>query len=799
MQISYEWLMEYIPFEVSVDELSEILTTIGLEVEDVELKESIKGSLNGVVVGEVITCEPHPNADRLRKTKVNVGGAELLDIVCGAPNVAQGQKVLVAQVGTHLYPNNSTEPLVIKPSKIRGEKSEGMLCAEDELGLGQSHDGILVLDASIEVGTPASEVFNIPAPQVVFHIGLTPNRSDAMSHIGVAQDVIAYWNYHKNTQYEINQVVSNDLVFGNDPQVQVHIKDEDLCSRFATAIVNGVQVAPSPEWLKKRIESIGLRSINNIVDVSNYILHEWGQPIHIYDFAKINGGQIFVQNPEQYEKLITLDKQEIKLHEEDIVIADAQQALGLAGVMGGLSSSVTDETQIIMIESASFNPKWIRRTSLRHDLRTDAAVHFEKSTSIDKVDKALLRTIELIQKVAGGSVTSPLIDIYPKVKDKKQVDFLFNYIRTICGKNYSKEEILKILTQLGFDILKSDDDGASVLVPYSKSDIALPADIAEEILRIDGLNNIAMPSTIQFTLQSKKKTSRQFNNKMCDYLSHFGFQEILTNSIINSKNYPNDNIVKMMNSLTSELDAMRPSLQRSGLEVIEYNINRGQKNLLIYELGQVYKVIEEGQYHQSSVLGIWVTGLLSPKQWSGSEVKVDIYWLKGVVQNLFQHVGVKKYQMHIEDDQLLYKVGKDILASIQIVDKKTIQNIGIKQDVIYAELYPEVMFKYANSQIQFKPLNKYPQMDRDLSIILSDEKKFVDIEKVNAKIKSPLLKNIKVFDIYSGENLGSNKKSWSLNYTFISDERTLTDKEVDEAMANIMELYQKELAAEIRK
>lgn len=799
MQISYEWLMEYIPFEVSVDEMSEILTTIGLEVEDVELKESIKGSLNGVVVGEVITCEPHPNADRLRKTKVNVGGAELLDIVCGAPNVAQGQKVLVAQVGTHLYPNNSTEPLVIKPSKIRGEKSEGMLCAEDELGLGQSHDGILVLDASIEVGTPASEVFNIPAPQVVFHIGLTPNRSDAMSHIGVAQDVIAYWNYHKNTQYEINQVVSNDLVFGNDPQVQVHIKDEDLCSRFATAIINGVQVAPSPEWLKKRIESIGLRSINNIVDVSNYILHEWGQPIHIYDFAKINGGQIFVQNPEQYEKLITLDKQEIKLHEEDIVIADAQQALGLAGVMGGLSSSVTDETQIIMIESASFNPKWIRRTSLRHDLRTDAAVHFEKSTSIDKVDKALLRTIELIQKVAGGSVTSPLIDIYPKVKDKKQVDFLFNYIRTICGKNYSKEEILKILTQLGFDILKSDDDGASVLVPYSKSDIALPADIAEEILRIDGLNNIAMPSTIQFTLQSKKKTSRQFNNKMCDYLSHFGFQEILTNSIINSKNYPNDNIVKMMNSLTSELDAMRPSLQRSGLEVIEYNINRGQKNILIYELGQVYKVIEEGQYHQSSVLGLWVTGLLSPKQWSGSEVKVDIYWLKGVVQNLFQHVGVKKYQMHIEDDQLLYKVGKDILASIQIVDKKTIQNIGIKQDVIYAELYPEVMFKYANSQIQFKPLNKYPQMDRDLSIILSDEKKFVDIEKVNAKIKSPLLKNIKVFDIYSGENLGSNKKSWSLNYTFISDERTLTDKEVDEAMANIMELYQKELAAEIRK
>lgn len=798
MQISYEWLSEYLPIKIEVEQLSEILTTIGLEVENIELKESIKGSLKGVFIGEVIECEPHPNADRLRKTLVKINENDLLPIVCGAPNVAKGQKVVVATAGTTLYPKNLPEGLTLKATKIRGEKSEGMICAEDELGLGESHDGIMVLDHSAVVGTPAADYFQLPEPQIIFHIGLTPNRSDAMSHLGVASDVLAYWNYHNKTNYKLNFQLNNSLEYADIDKPTIILDNLEICKRFASLVIDKVQVGKSPEWLKNRLESIGIRSVNNIVDVSNYVLHEMGQPIHIYDYNTIHESTLHVKNVPTGTEFITLNQQQIKLNAEDIVIADNEKVLGLAGVMGGKTSSVNESTTKVLIESASFHPKWIRRTSIRHQMRTDAAVHFEKSTSIDKVDKALLRTADLLLQIAGGKITSYLNDIYPEKIEKKTVEFSYSYIRKICGKNYEENDIDSILLNLGIEIADKKDDKCTVLIPYHKTDIFQAADIAEEILRIDGLNNVEIGNTIRFSIQTKKQSDRKFYNKISDHLSHNGFREILTNSIVNSQHYQVENIVRMMNSLSSELDAMRPELCRSGLEVIEYNLNRGSKNLFFYEIGNVYHR-KENDFVQSPMLSIWCTGLLQPKQWMSAEVKVDIYWLKGILQNLWTFLGIKKYTIAEDGNKLVYKIGADEIASITILSKKELNKIGIKQDVFYAEVHLKHLSKYTNTSTKYKPLNKFPSVDRDLSIIINKDKKFVEIDKVNSKIKAPILKSISVFDLYEGESIGKNNKSWSMNYIFHADDRTLTDTEVDEVMNTIMELYQKELQAEIRK
>jgi phenylalanyl-tRNA synthetase beta chain len=799
MTISYQWLLDYLPVPLPVGQLSNILTSIGLEVEAVEKAEAVKGGLEGLVIGEVLTCIPHSNADKLKVTTVNTGNGAALNIVCGAPNVAAGQKVVVATVGTTVHPV-SGEAFIIKKAKIRGADSEGMLCAEDEIGLGASHAGIMVLPEDAVVGTPAKEYFKIPQSDFAIHIGLTPNRSDANSHIGVARDVCAYLTHHTGEAYTVKLPEAHlpQASIAENP-IQVTVTATEACPRYMGLFINGLKVGTSPEWLKQRLNTIGVRSINNVVDATNYILHEYGQPLHAFDAAKIKGNKINVRFEAEGTKFTTLDGKEHALKATDLMICDEQEGLCIAGVFGGADSGISESTTALFLESAYFDPRHIRRTSLHHGLRTDAATHFEKGVDINTVAPALARAAQLVCELAGGTVSSDVTDIYPKPFEPLLLPVSYEYINRITGKEYTPEKIEALLKALGFGIDTKTSDTITVTVPSNKNDVLQPADIAEEILRIDGLDNVPIPERLNISLTKAMPNDRAALEKVAQSLCGSGFQEIVTNSIVNSKYYPQrTDLVRMLNSLSSELDVMRPSLLESGLEVIAYNTARKSSNLLLFEAGNIYYQLD-GAYVQEPKLALLCTGNVQPGGWNSKETPADIFFLKGIIQNLLQKDGIKNAALSTEGGSVIWKWKNTILCTLESIPAQNLGQFDIRQPVCFGLVDWNLWLKAtAAAKIKYTEVPRYPAVQRDLSIVVDKTVPYQKVQQATDKLKLAPLQSYGLFDIFESEKLGAGKKSLALNFTFQLSDRTLTDEETEALMAQLIASFQKELGAQIR-
>ncbi len=802
MTISYNWLSEYLPETIDPEKLSRILTSIGLEVESLERFQSVKGGLEGLIIGEVLECEQHPNADKLKITKVNIGAEEVLQIVCGAPNVAVGQKVVVATMGATIYPS-SGESITMKLAKIRGVESYGMICAEDEMGMGTSHDGILVLPADLKPGTPAATHFQ-PYSDWIYEIGLTPNRMDAMSHFGVARDVCAYLTHHQK-ETRVKTPFSNGFKIDNtNLPIKVTVENTEACPRYAGISISDVEVKESPQWLKNRLQSIGLRPINNIVDITNFILHETGQPLHAFDAEAIIGAEIIVKNVAEGTVFTTLDAKERKLSSKDLMICNAKEGMCIAGVYGGKGSGVTATTKNIFLESAWFLPSSIRISSLFHGLRTDAASRFEKGVDIDNTVNVLKRAALMIKELAGGEISSEIVDVYPAPQPKTEVSLKHHYLKKLSGKNYHADKVNRILTALGFEILKEGMDELRVAVPRSKPDITLPADIVEEIIRIDGLDNIEIPSTISISPATDQSSLKEnLKNKIANYLVGQGFIEILTNSITNSKYFSEEVLsrsVKMINNLSADLDILRPSMLETGLETIAYNLNRKNNNLLFFEFGKTYASNGPGDYQETEHLALYFTGSDQEESWHQKSKSLDIYRAKGVVAAIMQLAGIGGLQLSLLEDAILVKASKKELGTIYKVSNKQLQNFDIKQDVYFADIDFVALLKLVNDRkITYKEVNKFPAMQRDLALVVEKHISFDAIEQQVRKTQISKLKQVRLFDVFESDKLGAEKKSMAMSFTFEDDQKTLTDKEVDAMVGKLIHQFEKELGAEIRK
>jgi phenylalanyl-tRNA synthetase beta chain len=811
MTISYKWLCEYLPGgEAAVDpeRLSRILTSIGLEVESMYQYEEIKGGLSGLVIGEVLTTEKHPNADKLTLTKVNTGGAEPLQIVCGAPNVAAGQKVVVAPVGTTIYPLTG-DPLTMKVAKIRSVESHGMICAEDEIGLGTSHAGIMVLPAELKPGTPAADYFQ-PYTDIIYEIGLTPNRMDGMSHWGVARDVCAYLNHHDKKDIKPKLPVTNGFKADNNSfPVSVTVENNIGCPRYSGITIANVTIKASPKWLQQKIKAIGLRSINNIVDITNFIQHETGLPLHAFDADKIAGKKVVVKNLPEGTPFITLDEKERKLSAEDLMICDENGGICIAGVFGGLHSGITDTTQNIFLESACFDSITIRKTSFRHGLRTDAATRFEKGTDISNTVNVLKRATLLIKELAGGEIASEVVDIYPAPKPKTEVAVKWHFIKKLSGKNYHPDSVKNILCSLGFEVLKEGIDELRVSVPYHKTDISLPADLVEEIVRIDGLDNIDIPGAITITPAVEENNVPEIlREKTANYLAGQGFCEMMTNSITNAGYFSEEelsNMVKMTNSLSAELNILRNSLFETALEVVAHNLNHRNTSLRLFEFGKAYSTSGPGKYSETEKLCVVISGNNSEDSWKQKAVGADFYTLKGTVDTVLKMLGIipdstEMLAVPKLDNHIVYKLNNQIIAGAGEVNKKVLAEFGIKQPVFFAGLNWALLTAIAERQNRkVTELPKYPAVQRDLAMIVASDLQWEKVQQSVQKIKLAKLQDIKLFDIFESEKLGAGKKSLAVNFTFLDEEKTLTDKEIEGWMDRIMTALEKEVQAEIRK
>lgn len=804
MIVSYQWLCAYLPEPVPVNELSKILTSIGLEVEAVEAVESVKGGLEGLVIGEVLTCARHPNADKLSVTTVNTGGDAPVQIVCGAPNVAAGQKVVVAPVGAMVHPTEG-EAFLIKKAKIRGEESSGMICAEDEIGLGKSHAGIMILPEDAPVGTLAKEYFNIPKTDFAIHIGLTPNRSDANSHIGVARDVCTYLTHHKENKYSVVLPETElPLATNTNGATTVQIAEPAACPRYAGINLKNVKVGPSPEWLKQKLQTIEVRSINNIVDITNYVLHEYGQPLHAFDADKIRGNQVNVRFLPEGTVFHALDSKERKLRADDLVICDAEGPMAIGGVFGGLDSGITDATTNVFLESAYFDPKHIRRTSLHHALRTDAATHFEKGVDINNVLPALKRAAAMIMELAGGEVASGITDVYPTPLQATSVTVSYNYIKKLSGKAYNHLAIQEILVASGFVITHETKEELTLKVPSNKTDVSQPADIVEEILRIDGLDNIQIPGRLNIAFTKAMPNDRDVRNRIAELLCGMGMQEIVTNSIVNSKYYPDrTDIVRMINSLSSELDVMRPSLLEGGLEVIQYNCNRKSQDLALFEYGNVYGQ-HDGKYIQEAMLGLWVTGNVNAAQWNQKAQRADIFYLKGILNNLLGYSGIRNAAITYSDNngttEIVWKWKNQAICSAKQIHAKRLAEFDIKQEVFFANIHWDVWMKaMAAAKIKYTEVPKYPAVLRDLAIVLDNSVSYKDVKEATEQLKLEALQSFGLFDVFESEKLGKGKKSYALSFTFQLQDRTLTDTETEQLMKQLTDAYKNKLSAQIRE
>ena len=808
MNISYNWLKDYIPGLPGPEELSKILTSVGLEVEDMHKYEEIKGSLKGLIIGEVIDYKKHQDADKLKITEVNVGDEKTLQIVCGASNVAIGQKVIVAPVDSVIYPING-EPVTIKKVKIRGVESNGMICAEDEIGIGTSHEGIITLPIDSIAGTDAAS-FYTPYNDWIFEIGLTPNRMDAMSHIGVAKDICAYLSHHNKKNVKAKIPVANFKADNDNLLINVLIENSNACERYAGVTITNVKVQESPKWLQQKLKSIGLRPLNNIVDITNYILHDTGQPLHAFNADAIKGNTIIVKNLPEGTAFITLDEKGRKLNEEDIMICNgASEPMCFGGVFGGLNSGVKDSTDKIFLESAWFNPLVIRKTSLRQQLRTDAATRFEKGVDISQTVNALARAAMMVKDIACGKISCETIDVYPKPKQKTKVALQNSYLKKLSGKEYSRNAVKNILQSLDFEIKNESADELQLEVPFSKIDITLPADIVEEVMRIDGFDNVEIPSAITIAPSIETDAVKAlYKEKILNYLTGSGFSEIFTNSITNSAYYDEPvlkNTVRIINSLSEDLDIMRPSLMETGLECIAYNLNRKNNNLFLFEFGNSYSTTGIGQYNQEQHLCLYVLGNKNDISWKGKPAKADFYFLKGICKNIFTACGLNKVDFTISKNNnfeygLSASVDNEIIAETGMINKHTLQKFSIRQEVIYANIFWDKIEDLSkNIKISYTEIPKFPAVYRDLSIVINKHTTYSEVENIIADLNIDKLINVKLFDVFESEKLGIDKKAFAISFTFLDSEKTLTDKETDALMNKIIVSFERQLNAEIRK
>ena len=814
MKISYNWLLEYLPKdEVSIkiienpEKISEILTSVGLEVENLEKFEQIENGLKGLIVGEVLTCEKHPDADKLKITTVD-SGSETLQIVCGASNVSAGQKVIVAPVGTTLYPV-SGDPFSIKKAKIRGVESNGMLCAEDEIGLGQSHEGIIVLSKDVKTGTPASEYYNIYSDWI-FEIGLTPNRMDAMSHLGVAKDICAYISHHFNIKIKPVSPFKNNFKPDKKSQpVKVEVKNAVDCERYAGINISGIKVEESPVWLQNKLKSIGHRAVNNIVDITNFVLHETGQPLHAFDADKIKDNKIIVEKLPEGTPFTTLDEKERKLSSNDIMICNGNgEPMCIAGVFGGIGSGVSSETQNIFLESAVFNPSSIRKSMLLHNLRTDAAVRFEKGINIDNTVDALKRAAIMIQEIAGGKIISDIIDVYTTPRVKTEITLSNHYLKKISGKNYHPDSVKNILRSLNFKILREGLDDMLIEVPFSNPDIKIPADIIEEIMRIDGLDNIEIPAFIKMSPAIDRGLENALKKeKIINRLTGNGFREIFTNSITNSKYFNESTLapaVKIINSLSEDLNVLRPSMLPTGLESVSYNLNRKNNNLLFFEFGKTYSITDK-KYKEKENLALYFSGNKNELNWSSPSKIIDIFFVKGIVESILSLTGIKNYQFNISeneslDDCITISVKKENIGVAGSVKKSVLEMFSIKQPVFFICIDWDKMISFTNKkEIAFDPITKFPPVQRDLSVVLDKQVTYQQVEELVKSLHLYNLENFQLFDVFENEKLGKDKKSLAFNFIFLDKEKTLTDKEIENMMNKIITVLENKLNAIIRR
>ncbi|MBK7130635.1 MAG: phenylalanine--tRNA ligase subunit beta [Crocinitomicaceae bacterium] len=809
MKISYNWLKDYLDFTQTPNEIAEILTSTGLEVESVEKTETYRGGLAGVVVGHVLTKEKHPAADRLSLTTVDIGTGSPLHIVCGAPNVDAGQKVLVATVGCTLYPTEG-EPLKIKKSKIRGEESEGMICAEDELGLGESHDGILILPTDTKIGLTAAEYFHI-TEDYLLEIGLTPNRSDAMSHIGVARDIKAWLNVHQNNKIKIKYPAVKQFSVISPKELCIEVQNTVACPQYCGAVIKGISVSESPDWLKTKLRSIGLKPINNVVDITNFVLHETGNPLHAFDLSK-TGGHICVRDGKPAEKIYTLDGIERNNLEENLMICNASEPLCIAGVMGGLHSGITQNTKDIFLEAAFFNPSSVRKSARRHILNSDSSFRFERGVDQEQVIYARNRAIGLILEIAGGELKE-VHEVISNPHERKSILLDFDYCRKICGVNYSSENIITILTELEYIILEKKDNSALVQIPAYRFDVTRPADLCEEILRIHGFNNVPLPEKLNTSITlSNKPDHDKLVNMIADLLSDSGYFEIMNNSLESSSFYNqtikevNDYLVRIQNPLSNELDVMRYSMIPGGLRNIEYNQNRQHADLRFYEFGKTYAK-NQNNYVEKQTLSIYLSGRRREENWLHTDsvsTACSFYSAKSIAEKIIMRLGISTIQTHAVEnnllqDGLLLASGDKNLCQIGWI-KTSVKNLyGIRNDVFYVEFaWDEVLKLISKTKIEFKSLPKTQFVRRDFSLLLDKVVRYEDIRNLAIGSEKKLLKEVNLFDVYEGKNLPDGKKSYAVSFIFQDNEKTLQDAQVDLMMQNIRTKLEIELKAELR-
>lgn len=815
MNISLNWLKDYLKIDLPVEEICEILTGIGLEVGGYEKSESVKGGLKGLVIGEVKTCEPHPDSDHLHITTVDLGDGRLTPIVCGAPNVAAGQKVVVATIGTVLY--DGDKEFVIKKSKIRGQESEGMICAEDEIGVGQDHAGIIVLPADVKAGTPAADYYHITTDYVI-EIDITPNRVDGASHLGVARDLAAYLKQNRDIHYTLPAVdpFSPDATTA---AISIQVERPEACPRYAGICIEGVKIKESPEWLQTRLKAIGLNPINNVVDITNYILFGLGQPLHAFDKDKIKGNKVIIRSFPSGTKFITLDGVERELNENDLMVCNESEPMCIAGVFGGLESGITENTQNVFLESACFDPVFVRKTARRHGLNTDASFRFERGTDPNMVLYALKQAALLIKEIAGGQITSDIIDIYPNPVQGFEVEVKYNHIDRLIGKHIGKERIKKILEALEIKTVKETEEGLSLLVPPYRVDVRREADVIEDILRIYGFNNIEVPAKVNSTLSySPKPDDYRLKNVIGDLLADNGFHEIMNNSLTKASYFEGlntflpENTVLLANPLSSDLNAMRQSLLFGGLESIAYNINRKNTNLRFFEFGKAYTFHrKEGedhlkQYREENKLSLFLSGNKNADSWNLKESKTDFFTLKAYCEMILKRLGFAPDTLVQEEETqdifregVRYSQNGKLFLSLGIVSPKILKSFDISQDVYYAEFSWENLLKaLKNRQISFTALPKFPAVKRDLALLLDKKITFKEVREIALRTEKTLLKSITLFDVFEGEKLGPDKKSYAVSFTLQDEEKTLTDKQIDKIMNKLIGAYQHLLGAEIR-
>lgn len=804
MTISYNWLKEYIDIPETPEEIGHILTSSGLEVETIESFESVKGGLVGLVIGEVLTCAKHPNADKLSLTTVDVGGDSPLNIVCGASNVATGQKVVVAVPGATIHPTNG-EPFTIKKAKIRGEQSEGMICAEDEIGVGDSHDGIIVLNSQVPNGTPAAEFFNIKSDSI-FEIGLTPNRADAASHIGVARDIRASKNRSLKYPSVDSFKADNDKL-----KISVEIENTEACPRYSALTITNATVTDSPEWLHNRLLSIGLTPINNVVDITNFVCHELGQPLHAFDADQIEGNKVIVKTLSAGSKFVTLDNKERTLLETDLMICNAKEGMCIGGVFGGIKSGITHQTKNIFLESAYFSPVFIRKTSMHHQMKTDASFRFERGVDPNATVYALKRAALLIKEITGGTISSDVVDMYPTKIENTQILVKDKNVNRLIGKVIPRNEVLSILERLDITLVDTKEDSYTVSVPPYRVDVVQEADIVEEILRIYGFNNIPLSAhaSTEYLAEFPVKDIDKYKKTIGSLLNGNGFSEIWTNSLTNHAYQQRNKLtfrgepIEILNKLSEEQGILRQTMLFTGLEVCAYNINRKQKELKLYEFGKIY-CKESEDYIEEEKLALYLTGNIETENWQHKVQAVTYHDLAQQVQHILNKSGILNVKQELLQDQLFdYGIkiisNKKEIGRVGKVKTSLIKDFGIKQEIFFAELETALLFNPANPKFVLQEVPRFPEVRRDLSLVLDKRVTFEEIQNLVNATEKQLIKNIIVFDVYEGDKIPEDKKAYAMGFTLLDEQKTLTDHEIDKTMDRLMNAFQQKLGAIIRK